>query len=514
MRYLVVVLLSLIISGCRAENAGEALSPTAVAIPLAGNAYLTANGADGTYTYASGGRRRSSSGRDAVGQNGIVSWNDAQTVISAFFRVSHSGRLRLYAALTAESASKIKVGVAGKEFVIDVKASATVSDSLRTDSIYIGAVDVDAGHVRIDFQGLDKEGEQFPRISTVFIDGEAAAEPLVFVRNFEAYWARRGPSVHFRYTLPKEDVEYFFNELTVPEGNDVIGSYFMANGFGEGYFGIQVNSPTERRVLFSVWSPFDTQKPEDIPEDQRIKMLGKGEGVHVGEFGNEGSGGQSYLVYPWKAGSTYRFLTRVRPDGRGNTVYTSCFFAPEKGEWQLIASFLRPKTNTWYTNAYSFLENFIPEQGWITRRALYGNQWVRTVAGEWKSIGEAVFSYDATARAGVRSDYSGGVEDGAFYLRHCGFFDDSTALRTTFTTPATLRAEPKIPLDTLNSLLSNGWTFSVPYKTVNRPFQLIKNSFTLTTVRRFSVSESTHSTLFSQKEQNGYYIYELRKLLI
>ena len=30
----------------------------------------------------------------------------------------------------------------------------------------------------------------------------------------------------------------------------------MANGFGEGYFGIQVNGPNERRVLFSVWSPF------------------------------------------------------------------------------------------------------------------------------------------------------------------------------------------------------------------------------------------------------------------
>jgi hypothetical protein len=47
-------------------------------------------------------------------------------------------------------------------------------------------------------------------------------------------------------------------EITVPVGQDPIGSYFMANGFGEGYFGFQVNSKTERRVLFSVWSPFRT----------------------------------------------------------------------------------------------------------------------------------------------------------------------------------------------------------------------------------------------------------------
>ena len=39
-----------------------------------------------------------------------------------------------------------------------------------------------------------------------------------------------------------QDIEWFYSELTVPEGNDVIGSYFMANGFSEGYFGIQVNS--------------------------------------------------------------------------------------------------------------------------------------------------------------------------------------------------------------------------------------------------------------------------------
>jgi hypothetical protein len=38
----------------------------------------------------------------------------------------------------------------------------------------------------------------------------------------------------------KQEIEWFYSELTVPEGSDVIGSYFMANGFSEGYFGIQV----------------------------------------------------------------------------------------------------------------------------------------------------------------------------------------------------------------------------------------------------------------------------------
>jgi hypothetical protein len=73
------------------------------------------------------------------------------------------------------------------------------------------------------------------------------------------YWSRRGPSCHLNYSTPAADKEYFYSELTVPLGEDKEGSYFMANGFGEGYFGIQVNSATERRVLFSVWDPAQGQ---------------------------------------------------------------------------------------------------------------------------------------------------------------------------------------------------------------------------------------------------------------
>src|SRR3546814_14463863 len=82
------------------------------------------------------------------------------------------------------------------------------------------------------------------------------------------YWGRRGPSVHLNYELPPEtNAELFYNEVTVPPNADVEGSFFMACGFGEGYFGFQVNSDTERRVLFSVWSPYKTDNPDDIPEE-------------------------------------------------------------------------------------------------------------------------------------------------------------------------------------------------------------------------------------------------------
>jgi hypothetical protein len=224
--------------------------------------------------------------------------------------------------------------------------------------------------------------------------------------------------------------------MTIPTGEDPIGSYFMANGFAEGYFGIQVNSASERRVLFSVWSPFVTDNPNAIPEDQKIKLLKKGDGVYTGEFGNEGAGGQSYLKYSWKSGTTYRFLNSVEPDGKGNTIYTAYFFAPEVGEWMLIASFLRPKTDTWYKRPHSFLENFIPESGRIARRVLYDNQWMADANGNWVELMEAKFTGDDIARRGYRKDFSGGCDSDKFYLKNGGFFDQNTELQSMHQRPS------------------------------------------------------------------------------
>ena len=221
-----------------------------------------------------------------------------------------------------------------------------------------------------------------------------------------------------------EDVSYYYSELTVPVGEDNIGSYYMANGFGEGYFGIQVNSPTERRVLFSVWSPYETDNPDEIPADEQIKLNKKGTDVYTGEFGNEGSGGQSYLRYNWEAGTTYRFLLKGEPDGTGKTDYTAWFFAPEEREWRLIASFKRPKTDTYLKRFHSFLENFAADNGFMGRRADYSNQWVRTAAGEWLKVAEAKFTVDATYRAGQRVDATGGVTEKGYYLQNGGFFND------------------------------------------------------------------------------------------
>ena len=398
-------------------------------VPMAGNAYVTSHAA-GTH----------------ITDHGIRRWTSPETVVSAYFHVSHP--------------QTVTLSLKGSGHATMLMSCMDAKQTVRFDSDdtqVLGSLSIDvkqAGHVKVDLQGVERSGEQFANITDIVVTLNEGK--LTCVKDFSNYWGRRGPSVHMAYELPKgEDYEWFYNEVTVPQEGETMCSYYMAAGFGEGYFGMQYNTPTERRVLFSVWSPFDTEDPRDIPEDMRVKLLKSGKDVHIGEFGNEGSGGQSYLRYPWKAGQTYSFLMRVTPDGKGNTIYTAFFYAPEEGNWRLIAKFLRPKTDTWYTHAHSFLENFMPEQGYLSRTVRYSNQWAHTRTGKWVRPESAIFTHDATASAGVRLDYAGGLSpDGkSFFLKMGGFFDHNVKGRTRFPMPSyDAQKAPNVNLKSLKKL--------------------------------------------------------------
>jgi hypothetical protein len=419
------------LSSCSKESTkAQMVTESMIYVPIGGNAYVVST--------PDGGQ---------IEDEGLTKWYDKNTKISAWFKTDKAGKLDVALRAKSDTKSVLTVTVEGESFDVEVKAD-------DWTSFPVGSVTLkEAGYVRIDLQGKSKTGQTFAEVSNILIGGDAAKGNLNYVTpETEFYWARRGPSVHFGYTQPDEDCEYFYNEVTVPNGSDIIGSYYMSNGFSEGYFGMQANSEDTRRVLFSVWSPYDTENPDDIPENMKIKMLRKGENVHIGEFGNEGSGGQSYLNYMWKTGNTYSFLTRVRPDGNGNTLYTSYFYAPEENKWMLIASFLRPETNTWYKGAHSFLENFMDTQGYLTRQVTFGNQWIRTVKGEWVELCKATFTCDNTGRSKVRMDYTGGVTDeGRFFLKNCGFFNENTEYRSVFERPS-LNKAPQIDLEALEKI--------------------------------------------------------------
>ncbi len=403
-----------------------------ITVPLGGNAYAN------------------SVSERLVTRNGIENWNDGNTSFKVYVRFSKTGNL----AISLNNVTKISgenqlsLGINNQNKTVTVVEGKTL--------VPVGEWQIkDTGYVAIEIKGLKKTGTQFPNIGSLILSGTAINEQTSYVKNNEGnffHWGRRGPSVHLNYQLPAQtEAEWFYNEVTVPKGEDVIGSYFMANGFGEGYFGIQVNSATERRILFSVWSPFTTDNPKDIPESHKIQLLKKGKEVHTGEFGNEGSGGQSYLKYNWKAGNTYKFLLRATPgtptprpnaaDGTvaieyakdSTTTYTAYFFAPELNQWQLIASFKRPKTQTYLKRLHSFLENFIPEYGDRSRKVLFSNQWICDTKGNWTELNTARFTTDNTGNVNYRKDYAGGLIDGSFYLKNGGFFSNFTPAKTMFT---------------------------------------------------------------------------------
>jgi len=391
---------------------------------------------------------------NVITEQGVDNWSVKSGKIITYVRLPQKGELdvALYArVLSGSSTIEVTVGSTSKTVTL------TNTD---LQQVYIGSFPIDStGYVGISMKAISASSRFVAKVPSIYIGGRStqsaagggtAADRAYFIDDpAQFYWARRGPSVHLFYNTPtNKPIEWFYSEVTVPVGQDVVGSYFMANGFDAGYFGMQVNSPTERRILFSVWSPYQTDDPSNIPPEYRIELLRKGDGVVTGEFGNEGAGGQSYLPYMWQAGQTYRFLLKGTPVQDNSTEYTAYFYAPEQSEWRLISSFRRPKTNAYLSGLYSFLENFIPESGQFTRYALYGNQWVRTRDGAWIEITKASFSYDATADKKLRWDYQGGIENGQFYLKNCGFFNEFTTYGTSLVRPAQTN-EPLIEIENL-----------------------------------------------------------------
>ncbi|UIR55183.1 DUF3472 domain-containing protein [Sphingobacterium sp. SRCM116780] len=352
----------------------------------------------------------------------IENWKSPEQSIKTFMRFGKTGNLNVAVhVIAANEGGKFTFTLAGKSVNVVVDANQKGKINISNFSI------PDTGYYAIEIKANTIQA-LYPTIDGYIISGDASDGKMNYVKNNDDnffYWGRRGPSTHMGYQQPTDKkIEYYYNEVTVPKGSDIEGSYFMSNGFNVGYFGMQVNSSTERRILFSVWSPFTTDNPKEIPDDHKIILKTKGETVHTGEFGNEGSGGQSFLKFNWVAGNTYKFLLRGRPIGNNYTAYTAWFYAPEIGKWQIIAEFHRPQTDQYLTGFHSFLENFNPDQGIYERQVQFANQWVADNQGNWYECTQGRFTVDNTGKKGYRMDYSGGVNEKGFYLKNFGFFKE------------------------------------------------------------------------------------------
>ncbi|CAN5644422.1 hypothetical protein BH11ARM2_BH11ARM2_11330 [soil metagenome] len=239
-------------------------------------------------------------------------------------------------------------------------------------------------------------------------------------------YARRGTaSVHLGYK-EADGSEWVYQEAiarTTP-----LWTYYCAIGWHRGYFGFQVNSPTERRVIFSVWDAGDEAKDRGkVGNENKVRLIEKGKDVVAGEFGNEGTGGHSHLVYPWREGESMRFLIHAQPKG-ASTLYSSWFWDQEK--WRLMARMLAPKDGSFMKGLYSFDEDFGDPNGQLRRVCDFGPLMFQKPGGSFEMATKARFTVDTLGRQ-RRDDYGAMLLNGGFRLWTGGFQPKGTSYGTT-----------------------------------------------------------------------------------
>lgn len=369
---------------------------------------------------------------------GLTRWTDPALKVVWFGRFEKAGEItaKLSLRLPAEATSRLRLTVDGTSREAQVTGAAGGAP-VTAD---FGAFSISgAGYRKLTLETLNERGKPFGDLDALVLDGPAAEGA-----HFNVKERRNAASVHLSYPVPPgTDVAAFHCEMTGLE--DPVCTYYMACGWHRGYFGMQVNSPTERRIIFSVWDSGDEGVDRSkVAADDRVTLVGKGEGVYTGDFGNEGTGGHSHLKFDWKTGEPQRFLVTARPTDATHTVYSGYYFRPDRKEWMLISSWKAPREGGYLRGLYSFSENFWGSTGHIRRKALYGNQWIQTPEGKWIELTEARFSHDPTGRSD-RLDRFMGVEAGRFFLSHGGFVEGFTKHGEAFTRPAAGKA-PEIRL--------------------------------------------------------------------
>jgi hypothetical protein len=253
-------------------------------------------------------------------------------------------------------------------------------------------------------------------------------------------------SVHFRWPTEKgADIRWFYNEATML--TDPSWSYTMACGFARGYFGMQVNDPGRRSVIFSVWDAGNEAVDRNkVGDENRVVLVAKGDKVVANSFGNEGTGGHSHVDFQWKTGKPLRFLVGCRPEG-DKTLYAGYFMAPGDKAWRLVSAFRAPKDGGPLRDLYSFSEDYVGENGQLWRESAFGNGWIGLADGSWKPLTQARFTTDGHGRT-ERWDYDAFVKGGLFHLRHGGYTSGTAKYGDTFTKPVA-GTRPNFVLPTL-----------------------------------------------------------------
>jgi hypothetical protein len=278
------------------------------------------------------------------------------------------------------------------------------------------------------------------------------------------------PSVHlgFHPTTPGNvgvRYDWFYQEIMVPSGFSPIATYWMAIGFSGGYFGMQNNSLTERRILFSVWDQIDIDYYNRIgrtpPKDSLVSLVDYAPYAQANSFGGEGTGGQSYVgryrVDTWVEDKPVKFLlnarkqTVLRDDKNGTKpamLISAWYKAYEQEGWRYIATWRRPFVTDYFDAFHSFLENYGWYNGHLARKGYYYNSFGRRENdGQWVHFNRGTFG-NTDGKEGQRVDVARGAapeDPEKFYMLSGGYVPNAAVKEDTL--PLISNSEEILPAD-------------------------------------------------------------------
>lgn len=366
-----------------------------------------------------------------ISRDGIASWTDPRITTSWYGEIKTPGKIM--AALSvrvpegAEARFKLTVG--------DESLTAHVQGTGTTIRVSFGEYHLKkAGYTRFQLTSLNPAGTSPGDVDALVLDGPASQGA-----HFNLEQRRNAPSVSLHYAVPRDTtISLFYNEVVVV--TDPVDTSYKVVVFDQGYFGLQVLSPTVRRIIFAVWDMGVARPAKERTGgagENRVRLLAMGEGVEANEMGQEITGGKARLVYPWVTGQVQKFVVTARADGT-HTDFTGYWFHPERRQWQLVASYRVPQEDGWLRNLHSLSENVDGANGHLPRQVLFGPQWARAIDGQWHELTTARFSHDGTGQD-ARLDRFTGIDRGQFILSTGGFVTGFTKDGTVMTRPSTNR---------------------------------------------------------------------------
>jgi hypothetical protein len=181
-------------------------------------------------------------------------------------------------------------------------------------------------------------------------------------------------------TEGQQNVTCIYGEITVLASIPSI--YFCGAQWGGvgGYCGIQHNSPTERRMIFSMWDTSPTLHPKVTEADSQTVF---------NRFGGEGEGAHTHMLWDWKYGETFRFFLHKQPGKTSGATETRFYIFDPTKKWRHIATINSPNGNNnqgaTFVDICSWIENFAGNNMDKPKIALY-SLWIGSSLDKMKHL--------------------------------------------------------------------------------------------------------------------------------